>query len=369
MSNGTGFMRTLVGLIIVVVISAGGAALWNGVFSEGIPLQGQWDPTAGPVGPVASEDYGLITVQEAYQRYQDEVINEFIRFIDARTPDHFEEGHIEGAINVPGVYDQDDDFLALWEQFREICPPETGLPVILYCSGADCTDSKELQDKMYADGYGEVLVMFEGYPAWKDAGYPVVEPDETFAIDEPLYPTSSLRWPTLAGMGLMLVLAFGAAASPGIRKLWTSTGLSLLFRLALGGIFFYAALHKIIEPGDFAKQVYGYKFLPGSLINLFAMFLPWLEAVAGLLLIVGCFTRGSALAIALMLLAFIIAISFNVVQGNSFDCGCFKAGEEGKVSDPIELLFRDIALLVMAIQVLAVGAYPGIASMLFDKKK
>ena len=105
-----GLAKGIVGLVLVALIAAAGCGLWNGVLGKGIPMEGQWDPTLGPVGPVADEDsYGLITVQEAYERYEAEVINEFIRFIDARTPDHFEEGHIEGALNVPGVFDLDID--------------------------------------------------------------------------------------------------------------------------------------------------------------------------------------------------------------------------------------------------------------------
>ena len=71
---------------------------------------------------------------------------------------------------------------------------------------------------------------------------------------------------------------------------------------------------KIADPASFAKAIYGYRILPGSLINLAAMYLPWLELVAGSLLIVGAFTRGSSFILVVLLLAVVVLflLSFRV---------------------------------------------------------
>jgi rhodanese-related sulfurtransferase len=353
----------LVGALAVVLIAVACSAVWNAVLGRGIPMQGQWDPTKGPVGPRPVEEPGLVTVEQAHQRYVDEVINEFILFVDARTPDNFAEGHVAGALNVPAVFEEVDEYRGLYDEFTELHPPGAGLPIVLYCNGADCEDSHTLRDKLWQSGYFEVLIMFEGYPAWRDAGYPVASSAEAYAADEPLYPASPYRWASFAGMIAALFLAMGAFGAPGMAKLWGCRWVSLAFRLILGGVFLYAALHKIIDPGAFAKQIYGYQLLPGGTINAFAMLLPWVEVVAGVLLVAGAFTRGSALVIALLLVVFIGAVGYNVARGHTFDCGCFQTAEEDHVSDPIELLFRDVALLVLAAQIASVAAHPGVGRL------
>ena len=71
--------------------------------------------------------------------------------------------------------------------------------------------------------------------------------------------------------------------------------ITLALRLVLGGIFIYASLDKIVHPRAFAEIIYNYQILPGSLINLSAVILPWLELFLGLLLISGRFMVGGHL--------------------------------------------------------------------------
>ncbi|KPL04501.1 MAG: hypothetical protein AMJ73_04165, partial [candidate division Zixibacteria bacterium SM1_73] len=87
----------------------------------------------------------------------------------------------------------------------------------------------------------------------------------------------------------------------------------LIFRLVLGITFVYASLDKIAHPDQFAKIVYNYKILPGFLINIFAVTLPWVELLAGLFLILGIFTESASLLISLLLVIFLFAISVNVL--------------------------------------------------------
>ena len=69
------------------------------------------------------------------------------------------------------------------------------------------------------------------------------------------------------------------------------------YRVLLGAIFIYASIHKIQEPYEFARIVHGYRLLPPELVNLVAITLPWIEVVTGAFLILGLFTRESALII------------------------------------------------------------------------
>ena len=64
-------------------------------------------------------------------------------------------------------------------------------------------------------------------------------------------------------------------------------------RIVLGIVFIYASYDKILHPAAFAKVIYNYQILPDELINLSAIFLPWLELVIGSLLIIGIWLPGS----------------------------------------------------------------------------
>ena len=75
--------------------------------------------------------------------------------------------------------------------------------------------------------------------------------------------------------------------------------LQLLVRIVLGGILVYASWHKIADPPDFAKIIYNYRLFPPASIHMLAVFVPWIELVAGLALISGIGLRGGALMAAI----------------------------------------------------------------------
>jgi uncharacterized membrane protein YphA (DoxX/SURF4 family) len=133
--------------------------------------------------------------------------------------------------------------------------------------------------------------------------------------------------------------------------------LELISRWVLGTTFIYASFHKIIAPADFAKIIYGYYLFPDLSINLLAITIPLIEIVAGLALILGIYPRSAALIINIMLVAFIIALSINLIRGQEFDCGCFTFIETEEISPAQKSLIRDIVLLIFGIQVLFYDKY------------
>ena len=130
----------------------------------------------------------------------------------------------------------------------------------------------------------------------------------------------------------------------------------MLSRFILGGIFIYASFGKILDPQAFADILYNYRLLPDFLINLFAVFLPWLEMMAGLCLVAGIFARTNAIILSSLLAVFIVALTINLIRGLDFNCGCFYPGGEGS-SNPLTLIFRDFLMLI-----------PGLIIILFMKK-
>jgi len=102
----------------------------------------------------------------------------------------------------------------------------------------------------------------------------------------------------------------------------------LTARLLIGGIFIYASIEKIVNPGEFAQAIDNYRIIPFGLENNMAIILPWLELVIGICLILGVFIDGAAFLVIIMMMVFIIAISYAILSGNNIECGCgLKPGE------------------------------------------
>ena len=135
-----------------------------------------------------------------------------------------------------------------------------------------------------------------------------------------------------------------------LKQVITHPYTALAFRVGLGAIFVYASWHKIMEPEKFARSIINYRMLPTESVNLLAIILPWMELVCGLLLILGLFTGGGVLVVALMISIFSVAIGSALVRGIDISCGCFSSVGGHKVN--ILLLLRDLLLFACALQVL-----------------
>jgi len=129
-----------------------------------------------------------------------------------------------------------------------------------------------------------------------------------------------------------------------MKNNYTAT-LVFIIKLVLGITFIYASFHKIADPADFAKILYGYAIFPTFSINLLAITIPFIELVAGFSLILGLYPRSALLIINFLLFGFILAIGFNLLRGHQFDCGCFSVSNPNPTLSNISLLIRDIALL------------------------
>ena len=133
-----------------------------------------------------------------------------------------------------------------------------------------------------------------------------------------------------------------------IRNMIHHPAVVLICRIVLGSVFIYASADKIMHPESFASILHNYQLLPDFLIYAPALFLPWIELVAGAFLIAGIFPRGASFILNGLLVIFIIAIAFNLARGLNFDCGCFST-QPGSGDSAYFLLFRDLLLLIPGI--------------------
>jgi len=131
--------------------------------------------------------------------------------------------------------------------------------------------------------------------------------------------------------------------------------LLLVLRLALGGVFVYAAWIKLREPWLlFAMSIDNYHVLPQWAVTALARTLPWGELALGLLLIVGRFRRIATVGVAALLAVFFTMMVRAYLRGDTIDCGCFGPGEQ---IGPLTLL-RDGSMLAAAV-FLAVMSFRG----------
>lgn len=86
--------------------------------------------------------------------------------VDARSPELFAMGHIEGASSLPLA-----DIEALLADF--VGRIDKDRVIVTYCSGFGCPDSFDLGVRLIEEGYRDVRVFEGGYPEWRDAGLAV----------------------------------------------------------------------------------------------------------------------------------------------------------------------------------------------------
>jgi putative oxidoreductase len=116
-----------------------------------------------------------------------------------------------------------------------------------------------------------------------------------------------------------------------------------------------ASLPKIVDPPSFAHMIYNYRLVPGPLVNLMGLTMPWVELLCGLALILGIWRTTARTLIAALLVSFIIAISINLARDNSIDCGCFDVSTAGKTAaerfaDMQFVIVRDLGMLLLVAQ-------------------
>ncbi len=89
-------------------------------------------------------------------------------FIDARPADQYAQGHLPGALSLPA--DKfDDTFPGLADRI------EASPFLVIYCDGAECSDSIHVAERLLAYGFLGARVMVDGYRAWTAAGYPIAK--------------------------------------------------------------------------------------------------------------------------------------------------------------------------------------------------
>jgi uncharacterized membrane protein len=131
----------------------------------------------------------------------------------------------------------------------------------------------------------------------------------------------------------------------------------IICKLILAAIFLLASVPKIIAPHEFAVAVFRYQLLPDAAINLMALFLPWLELVAAIAILIPRTSAAAAAVFFGLLAVFTAAISINLLRGIDISCGCFTLDPDAGPIGWWEVV-RDVGFLALAGFVLWTGLRP-----------
>lgn len=124
---------------------------------------------------------------------------------------------------------------------------------------------------------------------------------------------------------------------------------ALTARYVLAFVFLTAAVPKLFKPGEFERALRNYALLPAALVRPVGRWLPRLELVGALALLLGLAIPPVAAAAAVLLVAFALAVGINLVRGREIECGCYSSVAPRQIG--WGLVAGDVVLVGMALAV------------------
>lgn len=130
-----------------------------------------------------------------------------------------------------------------------------------------------------------------------------------------------------------------------MNKIFGHPFVILTARLILGYIFVTYGMGKILAPEKFASEIANYALFPEFALNLIALILPWLEFIAGLLLVLGLRLKSSSAISGILMASFILSVLWAMALGLDINCGCSSTAPQ-KVGLP--KLLENLGLLLLS---------------------
>lgn len=115
--------------------------------------------------------------------------------------------------------------------------------------------------------------------------------------------------------------------------------------LALGGVFVWAGIAKLMDPNAFLSSILTYEVFPRSLAVAAALFVPYLELCVGFSLATGALRRGGRWLAIGMTVAFTGLLIQAAARGLDADCGCFGSQAYASEAGYTWPIARDILML------------------------
>jgi len=119
----------------------------------------------------------------------------------------------------------------------------------------------------------------------------------------------------------------------------------LPIRILFGALFLYTSLWHGMHGAKFLQSIRDYQIAPGSLVPWSGFLFIALEAGVGIALVFGYFVRPVAIAAAVLLSVFTIAMVSAIVRGLDIACGCGLGDTQVGWLD----VARDVLLIAVAL--------------------
>jgi len=127
---------------------------------------------------------------------------------------------------------------------------------------------------------------------------------------------------------------------------------ALVISLSLALLLAVSAMHQLRAAGQWPQMIANYRLLPASLVRPVALSLPLIELACALALLVPRTCPAGALATALLLASFALAMHVNIRRGRTaLDCGCAGARPGQGIAGWMvarNLLLAGLALLLLS---------------------
>ena len=120
-----------------------------------------------------------------------------------------------------------------------------------------------------------------------------------------------------------------------------------LTRIYLAIVFILSGLDKINDLNTFAQSIENYRILPIGIVNIIAIVIPWIELIAGVLLLLGFYIKENSTIILSLLVLFTLSVISAILRNLDIDCGCQGTYEGQKVG--ILKIIENGALIIVAI--------------------
>lgn len=129
--------------------------------------------------------------------------------------------------------------------------------------------------------------------------------------------------------------------------------LVLVARVVLGATFVLSGSIHILQRRAFLFHVLEYGILPLIPARAYAGLTPWVEVIAGLMVLFGIVPMLASAVLLLLLASFGIAVTVSLLRGRRFGCGCFGGLMDEEIGP--RTLLRIAGLGVLALLVVSQG--------------
>ena len=123
--------------------------------------------------------------------------------------------------------------------------------------------------------------------------------------------------------------------------------IELLFRIIVGGIFFYAGSLKINDLQSFELSIRNYQILNDPWVGILAMTLPPLEMILGITILIKFLYQGALLIACMTMSVFIASLLSLLARNIDINCGCLGLNTSVQIQITIDILIVLMCIFLM----------------------